>query len=747
MSASARTWSSFDSPELLAAVSIDRGDGRREALIAVDGMHCAACSSRLERTLVDAATDIRVNLTAKTVEFRWRPDLQPLSALLQRIEQAGFTPTVLGQDAALPSAAADQRAALQRIGIATICAMQVMMLAWPAYWHAGEMSPALLALLRFSQWLLATPAVIYSGYPFFASAIHALRQRSVNMDVPVALALALAYLVSATRTLSGHGEIYFDTATMFVMLLASGRYLEGRTRAIATERLRILAGRRALTATRMHDGHPEVVAISVLVAGDRVLVASGEAVPVDGTLLDADAELDESLLTGEAHPVTHAAGSKLLAGSINLGPGALQLQAEAPQSQSRLSQITRMLNRAQSERPRYQTLVDRISGGFVLGVMLLAAIAALWWWPQGADRSLSVALAVLVASCPCALALAVPAVIAAASSHLAGNGVLLARTQALVRLPEVDTVLFDKTGTLTRSQIRLEKIVPLADLPADQCGQIAAALEAGNSHPIARAFDGLAGNLRALELQPRAARGVQGRIDDRLYRLGAAEHADADDVRQQVQAQSAMHGPHLSWLLLERDAQPLALFGLLAEIRPEAAAVLAQLRDAGLKRVLLTGDSPATAAHVAQQLGIDTVMARCLPQDKLAQLQILQRSGHVVMAVGDGINDAPLLAAADVAVAMPQGAALAQSQADAILTGENLRGLTRLLQTARRARTLTRQNLGWAVGYNLLVLPLAMTGLLSPWLAALGMSLSSLLVVGNALRVTPLRHASTAAQA
>ena len=729
--ATAAPWSVYDREELRDAASAAAGAARREALVSLDGVHCAACVARVERTLRGLASGVRVNLAARVVEFAWDPRRTSLSALLGALDQAGFQPQVLAQDADLRAQAAQRRAALARLGVSAILSMQVMMLAWPTYFADMPVEPALQNLFRWAQWLLATPVVIYGGWPFFRNAARALALRTLDMDVPVALALGIAYLASAWRTVSGEGEIWFDSATMFVLFLSAGRFLEGRTRGEAAQRLRLLAGRQRLTALRLvAAGLVEEVPVAALRPGDTVQVRAGEALPVDGQLVSGAAEVDESLLTGEALPVTREPGATVLAGSLNAGAQPLVVRALHVGSDTRLSHITRLLNQAQASRPRFQQLADRLAGHFILAVLALAGLGAALALGRGSDAALSVALAVLVASCPCALSLAVPAAAAAASSRLAAAGALLARPEALARLRTADTVVFDKTGTLTRAGLAVAETLPLAALDAGRCRALAAALERDSPHPIARAFTGAGAALHADALRAEGGRGVSGTIEGTRYWLGAPSLAPAPVTVPPPPADTA-----LTWIALGDDRQALAWFGLAAPLRAEARATLETLRARGCALALLTGDAPEAAQALARPLGIAAVHARQSPEDKLARLRALQAAGHVVIAVGDGINDAPFLAGADVAVAMPRGAALAQARADVILLGDSLAPLPLLLDVARRAGAVMRQNLAWALGYNLSVLPLAMAGWLAPWMAALGMAASSLLVVANARRL------------
>jgi Cu2+-exporting ATPase len=740
-----RDWTVFDRPELRAALGAQTRDGC-EVLLALDGIQCANCVARAERVLAGKAADIRVSLASRTVGFRFRPQQARLSELLGALDDAGLQPRVLAHEEPSARAARERRLAFARIGVASICAMQVMMLAWPSYFgvrpdHVVEQ------LLRWAQLAVATPGVLWAGWPLFAAGWRGLRAGALDMNVPVALALAAAFGASALRTLGGSGDLYFDTATMFVWFLGVGRYLEGRTRARAGERLRLLAGSRALTAQRRRGSLVESVPIGLLAIGDTVLVSPGDTLPADGELLEQAAELDESLLTGESHPVTRQPGQPVLAGSVNGGDAPLALRVTRNGADTTLAQITRLLDLAQARKPKVQQLADRAAGHFVAAILVFAAAGFGLALLRGAggDAALSIALAVLVASCPCALSLAVPAALAAATSRLARGGVLVTNAGALPALAATDTVLFDKTGTLTRPRLQVQRTLCLAELAAADCLHIAAALEHGSRHPVAAAFAD-SGGLRAQRIEHIPGAGVRGEVDGRAYWIGAA--AAAPVPLPDAAARLAADGSTV--VVLADSSRALAGFALQAEVRPEARQLIALLRQRGLRIEMNSGDAPQAVATLARQLGIEVYASRQSAQDKLRRLQELQQQGATVLAVGDGLNDAPLLAAAASSAAMPQGAALTQARADLLLLGDSLAALPLALDVAKAARRRIAENLVWAIGYNLLVLPLAMSGHLPPWLAAAGMSLSSLLVVANALRLGGQgrsRHAQSAAPA
>ncbi|MDP3294000.1 MAG: cation-translocating P-type ATPase [Nevskia sp.] len=749
MSAS-RDWTVYDRPELRAGFATTPGGGGSggggsdcEVMLALDGMHCAACAGRATQQLAGQATDIHVNVAAKTARFRFDPKTTRLSALLLALDAAGLDPRILAAESSAKRDQQARRIAFARIGVATICAMQVMMLAWPSYLVA-DIDAGISQLLRGSQLVLSIPGVLWAGWPIFANAGRAIRSRQLDMDVPVALALFAACAASTVRVLLGSGDLYFDTATMFVWFLTVGRYLEGRSRARASERLRLLAGRRALTAQRRINGpnenQIETIAIGALAVGDEAVVAPGETLPADGVLLEHAAELDEALLSGESRPQLRQPGQTVLAGTLNLGSAPLLLKVERLGASTVLAQITQLLDHAQTGKPKLQQLADRIAGHFIAAVLVLAAIAAALalYRGTGGDQAFAIALAVLVASCPCALSLAVPVALAAATSRLARSGVLVANTGALQSLATIDRVLFDKTGTLTDNRMQRVRVLPLAGGDAEALTAIAATLERGSRHPIASAFADVVTPLQAEALKqvagPGAGAGISGRIAGQDYWLGALDAAP-HPVSLPASFASTVGD---TVIVLSDDTRPLALLVIGTRLRTEAAAVVAELQRRGLHLELLSGDAKDAVQAVAQALGIGDCRARQTPAAKLARLQALQADGHRVLAVGDGLNDAPLLAAADVSACMPQGAALTQAKADLLLLGDSLSLLPLALDVARATQARIRENLCWALGYNLLVLPLAMSGTLAPWLAAAGMSLSSLLVVGNALRLERL---------
>lgn len=694
----------------------------REVLLHVGNLHCRACVRRLEQ-LLGRDAQVSVDLPTGTCELRWQPEKVDLPVLLEAMQAADMPTRLLAADQSFSQAQQEHRQALIRIGLAALLGMQAMMLAGPEYF--GTVEPGLRELLRYAQWVLVTPVIAIAGWPMLRTGLKALWQGSATMDTPVAVALVMAYSLSAWNTLQGAGHVYFDSVAMFVLLLSVARFWQQRGQLAAADRLRRLSAGQPATARRLRDGQWAEVSASELRSGDIVEVAPGDALPADGVVLSA-VDLDESLLSGESLPQHKLVGDKGLAGSTHLGLEPLRLQVEVSGEATTLSQIGRLVQRAHLERHEAAHLADRIAGYIVPVVLFLAVLAFALWWPD-TETGIQAALAVLVITCPCALSLAVPTTLAAAVTRLGKVGVLLVRPSALLQWHRLQSVVFDKTGTLTTRQMQLHRCEALADLSEDQARQWAAAMEVGLSHPVARALAAAAGPeqpLPAVDHRQLTGRGVRGWIADHVVEVGPLEPTCSSELDTQWR-----------WFGLWVDGQLKARMALNEQLRPEAPAVVSALREQGLEPHLLSGDQLAATQAVAARLQLSKVIAGSLPEQKLSMVKKLQENGAAVLYVGDGLNDGPVLAGADVAVSLGSGAALAQGQGDALLLNDDLHGLEHLAHTAELARHISTQNLLWALAYNLTMVPLAMLGWVAPWIAALGMGASSLLVTLNALRL------------
>ena len=622
-----------------------------------------------------------------------------------------------------PSRRAEERLVLWRLFVAAFCAMQVMMLATPSYVaDAGTLSADLEQLLNRSAWMLTLPVLLFSSAPFFVSAWRGLRAGRLGMDVPVALGISIAFVASSGAAFDPGGlfgrEVYFDSLTMFVSFLLAGRWLEARARHRAIETVERLAFSAATTAWRMRDdGSSDAVAIDALVVGDRVRVPMGEAFPADGCIEQGDTRADESLLTGESRPVAKSAGDSAVGGSLNV-TAPVVMRVERVGADTRAAQIAALMREALTRRPEVMRAADRIAAPFLAAVLLLALGAAAWWWPIDPSRALWVAVSVLVVTCPCALSLATPSALLAATSGMAKRGVLLRRIEAIETLARVRHVMLDKTGTVTEAQpVLLRDAPPIADM--------AASLAAWSTHPLSRAL--VAARPQAPAVAWRDVREVPG---------CGLEGADAQGQRWRLGSAAWLGTGEPCDLAFGIKGHALATFAFDEALRSDAASTVHALRAEGLAVTLLSGDSPQRVARLAARLGLLQAIDSATPERKLAVLREAQARGDVVAMVGDGINDAPVLAQADVSFAMPQGAQIARTTADAVLLSGRLGDVVQAMHLARRTVRVMRQNLAWAALYNAAGVPLAISGLLPPWAAGLGMAASSLVVVLNALRLS-----------
>ncbi|MCC6880304.1 MAG: heavy metal translocating P-type ATPase [Rhodocyclaceae bacterium] len=735
----------YDHPEVQKSFVWPLSAHEREASLILEGITCAACVWLNEQHLTRQAgvVAVDINYATRRARVRWDDRQIRLSGILAAVAAIGYQAHPYDAARSEEIARRERRAALWRVFVAGFGMMQVMMYAVPAYVAGeGEMSADIAHLLRWASLVLTLPVVLYSAAPFFRNAWRDLRLARVGMDVPVALGIGTAFAASLWATLAGTGEVYFDSVTMFVFLLLGGRYLEmlarhESVRAIERVGRALPAFAERLTAYPALQG--ERVPVSELRPGDRVLVAPGQFVPADGTVLQGESEADESLLTGESRPVAKSAGSPLTGGTLNIRSPLVQ-QVEQVGEATRLASIMRLMERALTEKPRLVRQADRVAAWFVAALLLLALGTALAWSQIDPSRALWVFVSVLVVSCPCALSLATPAALAVATGAFSRLGLLVSRGHAIETLARADHFVFDKTGTLTWGRLRLREILPLANLPPEAALRLAAALEQGSEHAVAAALREAADEAALpvpQALQSFTGQGVEGRLDGRRLRLGRPDFAGALHGQLLPDAARALMASGDSCVALADEGGWLALFRLGDEVRAGAVELIGRLRGMGCTVSLLSGDGAGAVDRAAARLGIAAAHGSMTPQDKHDFIARLQQQGAVVAMVGDGVNDAPVLARAQVSVAMGGGTELARNQGDIVLLGEDLASLAEGVMLARRTRRIVRQNLGWAFAYNLTAIPLAMMGWVTPWMAGIGMSASSLLVVLNALRLSP----------
>ncbi|MGN4964525.1 heavy metal translocating P-type ATPase [Aeromonas dhakensis] len=705
----------------------------REIQLTVEGLTCAACAWLIERHLGNLAGlhYINVNTTTHRARIKWDPDRLSLSEILKGFAKIGYRayPFQTHQQEALY--AKEVRSYMFRLALAGLGSMQVMMCAVALYMDLFiSVEEEFMVYFKWISLLLSTPIMIYSAQPFYVGAWRSLRQGHLSMDVSVSLALIGAFVASMWATVFNTGEVYYDSITMFVFFLLLGRFLELRARRKASESSSNLARLVPIMATRLDEDGEHEVAAKTLQVGDRVRVLAGATLPADGIILLGQASLNESMLTGEQLPQLKQAGDAVYAGTINTD-APLEIRVSHRIEESRLAQIMRLQDHALDDKPAIAQMADVLSRHFILVLLFIAAGVWTFWHFHQPEQAFWVTLAVLVATCPCALSLATPTALTSATARLTRAGILLRRGHVLDVLTRANRIVMDKTGTLTTGNISLTSTEALGNFDEARCLAIARALEAYSEHPIARAFRSNAADdavlLAASKVTPVIGHGIEGMIEGRHYRLGSARWLGISDA-QEAQADGLV-------IYLADEDRALARFLLTDTLRPDAKALIQAFKEAGLKTTILTGDSSPQADEVARELGVDELVKGVTPDGKLAYLKEHEARGDISIMVGDGINDAPVLAGAHASFAMAGGTDLAKNSADAILLADDLSRLLDARALALRTRKIIKENFAWSIGYNLLVLPLAASGWLPPYVAAAGMSLSSLIVVTNSMRL------------
>ncbi len=721
----------FDNPSVQQSFVHQKVGDLREASLILEGIVCAACVWLNERHVnqLPGVRSFHVNYSTHRAQVTWDNSQIKLSQILQAITEIGYHAHPFDPGRLEAMHKRERQLAIRRIGVAGVGAMQVMMMAVALYLGDYEgMQLDIRNLLRWASMIVAFPVVVYSAQSFFISAWRDLRHFRVGMDVPVSLAIGTAYIASVWATITGTGEVYFDSVTMFTFFLLLGRLLEMTARhkagQVADELVKLIPA----TAHRRIGNQLEAVAVADLAVGDEVVIKPGEPVPADGLVREGHSSVNEALLTGESMPRGKHPGDSLIGGTLNI-ESPLIMEVQQLGQDTVLAGISRLLERAQEEKPQVAELANRVASWFVAALLVVAAGVYFYWYQVQPENAFWITLSVLVITCPCALSLATPVALTAATGALTSEGVLTTRGHALETLAKATDMIFDKTGTLTYGQLRLARIEVYADSDGPQCHRIAAGLEQHSEHPIALALREGVTPLPITLPVAEVGRGVTGRYEHAEFRIGNLDYIRA------WHPEFSGNVSHSSEVYLATHAAVLAAFVLEDRVREEAQVAIRDLQSQGLAVHLLSGDAPLAVAQVARELGIAEYHAGLLPDEKLNYLRALQARGHVVAMVGDGVNDAPVLAGAQVSIAMGEGAQLAQASADMVLLSENLDAVPVSVRQARATMKIIRQNLLWAIGYNLVALPLAAVGYVAPWMAAIGMSGSSILVVLNALRL------------
>jgi P-type Cu2+ transporter len=757
----AGSWQSFDDDAKWKGFSQKAADGHWVSRFKVQGMHCSACAAKVEDALRQIPGVLNVDVNAMTARLRltWDQGRVKPSQWLTAASNAGYALLPIQGTDALEQARLDKRAMLWRWLVAGFCMMQVMMYAWPNYSASpGDIDATSDRLLRWASLLLTLPVIFFSCSPFFRAAWNDIRHGRISMDLPVSLGIGLSFAVSTAAVLDPAGmwgsALYFDSLTMLVFFLLTGRWLETGLKQKVAGQLEAGADLIPLSAERVFsENSTATVPTQSLTAGDVIHVRIGESFAADGIITNGQSEAEESLLTGEAIPVAKPLGDSVFAGTTNLS-SPLHVRLTKVGSDTRLGQMTQLMQSSLHTKPHIVQLADRVAKPFLVIVLILAAMALLYWWPSDPQRAVLAAIAVLVVTCPCALALAAPAAFLSSASALAKSGLLVRDLSALERLKNVNHFVFDKTGTLTQSHLRVSSVDVKPGHTLSNLMAITSAMARNSMHPVSRALSSYISDLGiepASEgisaLQEMPGLGVSAQIEylnqpTHLHRLGSARFCGLENNSAPTTQRTVYLSNETGWL---------ATFYLEETLRPDAETTVHQIKETIQQRhplaesqvSIMSGDAAPSVMRIATQLkwdhSVDKIAAECSAKDKLDGLQSLQKRGHEVAMVGDGINDSPVLVAADVSFAPAQGAALASIKADFLLVSDSLAPIALAYSKAQQTMHIVQQNLAWALVYNFSCVPLALTGLLTPWMAGLGMATSSLLVLMNSLRLQRTR--------
>ena len=761
-------WAILDTQEQWQNFSQSVGDNPAQPLVQssllLDGLRCAACSGIIEHGLsaLPGIVSARVSMSKKRAVVVWSPALTRPSSILGAIQAMGYSASPASPNENQLEAIAKNRAAFWRWLVAGFCMMQVMMYASPSYFtKTGEIASDIQHLLNWASWLLSLPVLLFSSTAFFSNALRDLKLRQISMDLPVAMGIGITFIVSSAATFDPSGwwgnVVYFDSLTMFVFFLLSARLIEVKLHSKTLGAMEALASRIPENIERQNlDGSYTRVLNSQLKIGDIARVHLGEAFPADGKLVLGSTKVDESLLTGESTPIQKNLHDKVVAGSFNLGQ-AVNVVLENIGESTQYGQIVNLIHQAAIEKPRLSQLADRVARPFLLFVILSAALAAALLWNVDHGRALMTAAAVLIVTCPCALSLATPAAMLSSASAFVKRGILIRRLQAIESIANIDTVIFDKTGTLTDNHIAVKSIAVKSGLSENSALALAATIAQHSMHPVSRALvNAYAENpaqndtpqntvIELTSIQEQVGAGISATLKENAAYTGTLKLGSAKFCGTSNLANPTLTNPNLVTQVTDTLAQQvyladdngwLATFSLQEAIKSNATLTVQQLKNAKLEVELLSGDQAHTVENTAREVGIAQFQAACSPGDKLLRLQMLKQQGKKVLMVGDGLNDGPILASAHVSIAMGKGVPLTLAQADYVLLNGDIGQIPQLIRHAQKTMHVIKQNISWAIAYNAICVPLAFFGMLSAWQAGLGMAVSSLIVVANALRLT-----------
>ena len=736
----------YDNPLVQKQFVSEDGDIREVSLI-LEGIVCAACVWLNEQTLqaLHGVIDVNINYATHRARIKWNNHELQLSEILEAISRIGYMAHPYDPERHQYIIEKERKSHLKRLGIAAAFGMQIMILAVAMY--TGEwwgIDPGFLQMFRWTSLALCIPLLLFSSSLFFNNAWRDLKNKQVGMDVPVALGMAIAFSASVYHTIINQGAVYYDSVSMFTFFLLIARYFEMTARKRSAEHTESLLNLTPAVATKIDKANNHtIIPVAELRVGDNILVKPGENIAADGIVERGTSGVNESLVTGESYPVTKSPGDKVIAGSTNT-ESPLVIEVKQTGDDTVLASIHRLLDETQRNKPPIAKLADRIAARFVLAILIVAGLVASYWYLNGSTQWLEYTVATLVVTCPCALSLATPTALTAASGQLAKLGLLPVRSHVLETLAKASAFVFDKTGTLTQGHLSLTDVQTLSSLSEKQCLQIAAAIEAESEHPVARSLIEYAGNkfkddnpYKILSVENKPGAGITAKIDDQEWYIGNRDFV-SNHCQQTLSQQlnTEIQQQNKTAVVLASKDTLAAVFYFDDLLRNDSPNLISQLQHHNIDTYLYSGDQTSISQRIADSAGIEHVRAELKPADKLHYVQQLQEKGETVVMVGDGINDAPVLAAADVSIAMGSGSELAAATADMILISNHISHLYNGLVLARKTFTVIKQNLAWAIGYNIIAIPAAAMGYVQPWLAAIGMSVSSLIVVLNALRLS-----------
>ena len=706
-----------------------KNDNNKEAILTVEGINCAACAWLIEMQIekLIGIISINVNATTQRATVKWVDQQLSLSDILIAIDKIGYKALPFKASTIEERNIAQSKVFIKRLGISGILMMQVMMIAIGLYFGAfSDMSAHNLIYLRWTSLLLTLPIITYGAFPFYVGAFNALRMKRLSMDVPVSIAISLAYSASAWATISQQGEVYFESVSMFTFLLLIGKFLEFRARTRAAEVSANLLKLMPMTATKLVNEQTVFIAAKKLQAHDIVLIKPGEIIPADGTIINGSSQLNEAMLSGEQRPINKHVGDSIFAGTVN-GDGNITVEVKHNSQHSFLSQLIRLSETSQAHKPKLAKLSDKIAQYFVALILCCAIGTAFYWQQHLPEEAFWITLSVLVATCPCALSLATPTALTCATTRLNKDGIMIKSGHVMETVPQINTIAFDKTGTLTSGDFEITQCNIIDNnYSKDDVLAISAALESYSEHPIAKAFAPFRNfNDKVADITVVSGSGIEGRINGIEYKIGKPAWLLSPEL--------AANFAGLPCLLLSNN-KVIATFTIEDSIRADATALITQLKHQHIETMMLSGDNQAGCEKVQQQVKVDHIHCALSATKKMEILKIQQQTKTVAM-VGDGVNDSPVFGAAHVSFAMGGGTDVAKSGADVILLNNRLSAILTLRQVAFKTKRIIWQNYSWAFGYNAIVLPLAMSGYITPYMAVIGMSLSSILVITNSLRL------------